>query len=222
MTAASVESGAGGKARNGAGQLGPVLSAMARDPTVLFTACVVLVPLIYVDGWRGAVQYLTTPMLLVSLAFLALVLVVTHGGPCVRLNARDTMLANWFLMNGVYFNLFLDVVSGQFQMMDEMSRQYTKVEPRYVYDILSDAGAPVFFTSMLELFFQSPFGILAYFAYHRGLPFRHLAAFFVSVLHAAGVWYFYIPEALGGFRHLGGWPRSLAEALSFERLVFFW
>lgn len=85
-------------------------------------------------------------------------------------------VANWFLANGVYFNLFLDVVSGQFQMMGEMTVQYNVVEPRYALGPLSDAGASVFMTSMLELFFQSPLCLLTYWGYHRNASWRRLVS----------------------------------------------
>jgi len=162
-------------------------------------------------------------MMLVSFAYLGLIVYVTHAdGKSVNLSARDTRVANWFLMNGVYFNLFLDVVSGQFQMMDEMSKQYLKVEPRYILGVYDDAGAPVFMTSMCELFFQSPLAILTYYAFHRDKSYKNIAAYTVSILHAAGVWWFYFPEAIGGFQHLNGWPESLEKAFSFDRLLFFW
>jgi len=131
-------------------------------------------------------------------------------------------MAYWFLMNGVFYNLFLDVVSGQFQLMDEMSRQYLKVEPRYELGPHNVHGQSVFWTSMCEIFFQSPLCLMVYFGYRRGKPWRRPVEIIASLLHVAGVWFFYVPEAFAGFDHLGGWPKTLKEALTFERVVFFW
>mmetsp|Transcript_17733 Transcript_17733/g.28693 ORF Transcript_17733/g.28693 Transcript_17733/m.28693 type:complete len:241 (+) Transcript_17733:353-1075(+) len=193
-----------------------------KDPTFWFTVSVILVPLVFSNSVNDAVAYLTTPMMLMSYLTLYVFLYTVHGGECLELSGRDLRVANWFLFNGVYFNLFLDVVSGQFQMMDEMTRQYNKVEPRYALGVYHDAGAPVFMTSMCELFFQSPLCLVTYYAYCRGKPYRRISEFTVCVLHAAGVWWFYIPEIIGGFQHLGGWPKSMEEAISFHRLLFFW
>jgi hypothetical protein len=196
-----------------------------RDPTVLFTVSVVLLPVIYTGSMQGALIYLTTPMLIMSLVFLVLVVKLTEHpkGSCVDpLPAHEQRMAYWFLMNGVYFNLFLDVVSGQFQMMDEMSRQYLKVEPRYALGPFDVHGQSVFWTSMCELFFQSPLCLMTYFAYRRNAPWRRPVEMIASLLHVAGVWFFYVPEAFAGFPHLGGWPKSTQEALSMDRLVFFW
>mmetsp|Transcript_6908 Transcript_6908/g.7951 ORF Transcript_6908/g.7951 Transcript_6908/m.7951 type:complete len:247 (-) Transcript_6908:71-811(-) len=201
----------------------PTTSQFLSDPTVVFTISVVLVPVIYCNGIGGILSYLFTPMMVASWIYLGLVLYVTHGdGKSVSLSERDRRIAFWFLMNGVYFNLFLDVVSGQFQMMDEMSRQYLKVEPRYIYGVFDVHGQSVFMTSMCELFFQSPLCIVTYYAYYRNKNYKNIAEFTVCVLHAAGVWWFYFPEAISGFEHLGGWPSSISEALSFNRLLFFW
>jgi hypothetical protein len=144
-------------------------------------------------------------------------------GPCVELNARDRRVAFWFLMNGVYYNLFLDVVSGQFQMMDEMSRQYQKVDPRYLIGAMDVHGQSVFWTSMCEIFFQSPFCLLCFFAYHRGKPWRRPLEIIVSILQVAGVWWFYAPEAYSDFPHLGGWPpNQFGGVFSLHNLIFFW
>jgi hypothetical protein len=66
-----------------------------------------------------------------------------------------------------------------------------------------------------------PRGAVAYFGYMRGKSWRRPVEIIVSLLHVAGVWFFYVPEAFAGFPHLGGWP-SKETALSFDRLVFFW
>lgn len=143
-------------------------------------------------------SYLTTPMLWLSFVYMGLVVYVTrYMGKCVKLNERDTRVANWFLMNGIYFNLFCDVVSGQFQMMDELSNQYRKVEPRYVIGPYKDNGQSVFWTSMCEIFMQSPFGILIYYGYYRNKSWRRPLEIILGVLHTAGVWWFYVPEAFG-------------------------
>jgi len=200
----------------------PPLERFLRDPTVLFTAAVWLVPLVFLESVSAGVMYLLTPTLWLSFVYLGVVFFATHSSKCIQLNDRDFRVANWFLMNGVHFNLFLDVVSGQWQLSGEMSRQYLVVEPRYQLGALHDAGASVFMTSMLEVFFQSPLCILTYYAFHKGLPFRRATEIIVCILHSTGVWYFYVPEVLGSFRHLNGWPTSFDEALSFNRLVFFW
>ena len=192
------------------------------DPTVIFTISVILTPTIFCADFPAIVTYLTTPSLLLSFAVTAAVVFFTRSGPCATLSPLDRRIAYWFLMNGVYFNFFLDVIAGQFQLMGEMTKQYKFVEPRYALGPMSDAGAPVFITSMLEMFAHAPIGVFAYIAFNRKWPQRYLAAFTVSLLHSVGVCYFYVPEVINGFRNLGGWPKDMDEALSFHRLVFFW
>ena len=68
------------------------------DPTLLFTASVVLVPLVYCADVPAAVAYLTQPSLLASYAVLAVIVGATRAGPCVKLAPRESRLAYWFLV----------------------------------------------------------------------------------------------------------------------------
>ena len=224
-----------------------------KDPTALFTVAVLTLPAVLElahntnptakSGIESALRYLTWPMLWLSFAFCYAVLHVTASGPCVELNERDRRIAFWFLCNGVWYNLFLDVVSGQLSVppvcflsgsrdprltpfsqqpndgrvrfpsmlaqttrrsqltpaRDErksMSRQYLNVEPRYAHGYLDLRGHSVFWTSMCEIFFQSPFCLLCFYAYHRNKSWRRPLEIIVSVLQVAGVWWFYVPEAV--------------------------
>jgi len=194
-----------------------------KDPTVLATLLVVKAPLLLhtfehglAAGLSAAVKYLFSPVMLLSYLYLYMVVRVSHAGETVKLSPRDKRVALWFLMNGIYYNLFLDVVSGQFQMNDLMTFQYNIVEPRYQYGPMDPRGQSVFWTSMCELFFQSPFCILAYYGYVRGKAWRRPLEIVIGCLHIAGVWWFYVPEAFAGFPHLGGWPKP-GEHLTFHR-----
>ena len=199
-----------------------VLYGFATDPTVIFTALVLLLPILLSPSPAAGLSYFFHPLLLLSYALLAALLWLARSRPCAPLSPSELRLARWCLCNGLYFNLFLDVFAGQFQALGEMTVQYNRVEPRYALGPLSDAGAAVFMTSMLELCAQAPLGICAFLLLHRGSPWRHTAVLLLSALHLCGVWYFYIPEILNGFAHLGGWPQSVAEALSLHRIIFFW
>lgn len=106
-------------------------------------------------------------------------------------------------------------------MNDLMTFQYNKVEPRYQVGPMVPSGQSVFWTSMCEIFFQSPFCLLTYYAYVRGLAWRRPLEIVVGCLHIAGVWWFYVPEAYAGFPHLGGWPKA-GEHFSFDRLFYFY
>lgn len=204
-----------------------------RDPTVVFTIWVVLAPigLMVLENehtFGQVVQqslqgYLLAPTMLCSYAYLFLVVSLAHsGGRTVKLSPRDQRVARWFLMNGVYYNLFLDVVSGQFQANSLMTYQYNLIEPRYKFGPMDVRGQSVFWTSMCEIFFQSPFCILAYYGYVRGKAWRRCLEVIVSVLHIAGVWWFYVPEAYSNFPHLKGWPADWKESLTFHRVFYFW
>lgn len=108
-------------------------------------------------------------------------------------------------------------------MMDEMSRQYQVVEPRYLFGSQDVRGQSVFWTSMCEIAFQSPWCLLCFYAYHRNAPWRRALEFGVSLLQIAGVWWFYVPEAYSEFQHLGGWPPNAKGGhLSFENLFYFY
>eukprot|EP01126_Amoeba_proteus_P006940 TRINITY_DN12459_c0_g2_i6.p1 TRINITY_DN12459_c0_g2~~TRINITY_DN12459_c0_g2_i6.p1 ORF type:complete len:231 (+),score=22.66 TRINITY_DN12459_c0_g2_i6:164-856(+) len=191
------------------------------DPSIVFTTGVLLVPLIYVDDVKGGIGYLTQPSILLSFALLAIVLYLTHWteGKNRVLSPRDQRVANWFLCNGVFFNLFLDVIAGQFQMMGEMSKQYLIVEPRYKHGLYEEAGVSVFMTSMCELFFQAPICLLVYWSYHRNKPYRRVLEIVVCILHVCGVWFFYVPEALRGFPHV---KADYGFSFSFHMLLYYW
>lgn len=208
------------------------ISSMLVDPTVFFCWFCLLSPIFLICKceWGATIKYVTTPYLWVSFAYFAFVMWYTHffNGKTKILSASEHRVANWFLMNGVYFTLFLDVFSGQFQRMDAMTTAYNKVECRYVHGLEGDtpgtvdAGITVFMTSMLEFFFQSPLALVAYYGIHHKRPYRHCVIIVVCVLQVVGCWYYYVGELLCDFRHCDGWPKDLAEALTFERLFFFW
>ena len=172
-----------------------VISGIVIDPTTAFTMAVAFLPLYCCTSVSEAIAYVTQKMFVLSFVYLGLVVHLVHkDGKTVPLSKRDLMVANWFLMNGVYFNLFLDVVSGQFQSMGLMSKLYLRVEPRYAHGPMKDEGMAVFWTSMCELFFQSPICLMLYFAYHRGKAWRRPLEIVLCLLHACGVWWFYFPE----------------------------
>lgn len=106
-------------------------------------------------------------------------------------------------------------------MTDLMTEQYNILEPRYKFGARDTRGAPVFWTSMCELFFQSPFCLMVYYGYVHNKPWRRALEIIVSVLHISGVWWFYVPEAYADFPHLGGWPTS-EERFTFHRIFYFY
>lgn len=138
------------------------------DPTFLFATGVMLVPLSKCDTVNESIDYVTQPSFIAPFILFFLVrLIVKATAPKASLTSTENMIANWFLCNAVFFNLFLgissaslrfcsilDVVAGQFQSMGEMSVQYLKVEPRYQHGLHHDSGSVVFITSMMELFIQ--------------------------------------------------------------------
>lgn len=110
------------------------------DPTFLFATGVMLVPLSKCDTVNESIEYVTQATFVAPFVLFFLVrLIVKSTAPKGSLNSSDTRVANWFLCNAVFFNLFLgmplelwssyilDVVAGQFQSMGEMSVQYLKV-----------------------------------------------------------------------------------------------
>jgi len=191
------------------------------DPTFWFATLVMLVPLSKCDTTNQIVAYITQSTFISPfvLFFLAKLVVGWTKPKTVSLSSRDMRVANWFLCNAVFFNLFLDVIAGQFQSMGEMSVQYLKVEPRYLPGLYSDSGSVVFMTSMLELFFQSPLCFLAYYSYVHKKFYRTAVEIIVCVLHTTGVWYFYVPEVLRGYPHV------LADhnfTFSQDHLLYYW
>lgn len=83
-----------------------------------------------------------------------------------------------------------------------MSDLYLFVDPRYKLGLNDDSGEVVFMVSMLELLFQAPACLAAYYAYRRGKAWAPLAQFVASLLHVVGVFFMYLPELLRGFPHL--------------------
>jgi len=191
------------------------------DPTFLFAAGVMLVPVSKCETMNQTMDYLTQPSFIAPfiLFFLVRMIVKATAPKGSVLSSTDNMVANWFLCNGVFFNLFLDVVAGQFQSMGEMSVQYLKVEPRYKHGLHHDSGSVVFITSMMELFIQCPLCFLAYFAYHHKKSYRSAIEIIVSVLHFSGVWFFYVPEFLRGFPHI---DEDKNYTFSTDYLLYYW
>jgi hypothetical protein len=114
------------------------------DPSVVFTVLVVLTPLVFVSSFTEALAYVLQPTWIVSVVLLVAIVSISRAGRPEKLSYWDSRVAHWFLCNGVYFNLFLDVVSGQFQLGGEMSKQYLTVEPRYAYGPFVCDGQSVF------------------------------------------------------------------------------
>lgn len=194
-----------------------------KDPTVLFTIGILFMPILLAEGISTKFFYIFTPMLWISFLYLVMVLYTVHGNyDEVKLSNRDHRVALWFLMNGVYFNLFFDVVSGQLQLFGEMSVQYNLIEPKYKFGLYQEAGQSVFMTSMCELFLQSPLCLITYYAYHKGKVYKPLLEIIMACLHIAGVWWFYLPEIFNGFPYSGGWPKSLGECFTFHRFLYLW
>jgi len=191
------------------------------DPTFLFSFGVFLVPAVIAPSTNAAIRYLTMPIVLGAFGFLAAVLYFTHflTGHCVNLTARDQRLANWFLCNGVFFNSFLDVFAGQFQLMGLMSEQYLIVDPRYKLGLHNYAGQAVFMTSLAELFFQAPLCIATYWGYHHNAPWRCVTELAASILHLSGIWWMYIPEALTGFPHV---VADKNFEFTFNHVLYYW
>jgi len=199
-----------------------------KDPSVLFALLVVKMPLALHAIEKGlstfvqdAANYLLSPTMIASYIYFYMVVTVCNQGNPVKLSARDQRAAYWYLMNGVYFTLFFDVFAGQFQVNGLLTSQYNILEPRYKFGPIDLRGQSVFWTSMSEICFQSPFAILVYYAYKQGKAWRRPLEIIFSLIQIAGVWWFYVPEAYAGFPHTGGWPKP-GERFTFYNLVYFW
>jgi len=193
------------------------------DITFWFTMAVMFLPcaLVYPDTKRMMV-YLYNPTFWGAYVYLFLVLLVTHlFGKTKVLSGQQQRIANWFLCNGVFYNCFLDVFAGQFQIGGLMTEQYNKLEPRYLYGLTNDlpAGQTVFMTSMLELFIQGPLCLLTYWGFYHNASWRYVTGIIVSVLHICGTWYMYIPEILLNFPHV---PADTKFRFSFDDIIYFW
>jgi len=167
------------------------------------------------------IEYLSNYVFLGSFGFLVVVQLFTHflSGRCVKLSVQDRRIANWFLCNGVFFNLFLDVFAGQFHLMGIMSEQYVTLDPRYKFGLHHDGGQAVFMTSLVELLVQSPLCILTYWGYHHNASWRRVTELLASMWHLGGIWWMYLPEALRGFPYV---EADKNFEFSFRFLMYYW
>jgi len=191
------------------------------DITFWFTMAVIVLPaaLVYPDE-KKIVEYFSLPTIWGGFVYLFIVLIVTHlCGNRVTLTSKEQRVANWFLMNGVFYNTFLDVFAGQFQMSGLLTTEYNIIEPRYKMGLYHDAGQVVFMTSMIELLIQAPLCIVTYWGYYHNASWRYVTGVIVSVLHFSGVWWMYIPEALRNFPHI---PADRIFRFSFTDIVYYW
>jgi len=191
------------------------------DLTFWFTVAVILVPVVLVYPHQEKMfTYISLPSIWGSFVLLFVVLVFTHlFGTTHTLSARQQRIANWFLCNGVFINIFLDVFAGQFQWSGLMTEQYNILEPRYVMGLYHDAGQVVFMTSMLELLLQAPLCLITYWGFYHNTGWKEATGIIASVLHFTGIWWMYVPEILRGFPHI---PADRNFRFSFHDILYYW
>ncbi|CAE8675555.1 unnamed protein product, partial [Polarella glacialis] len=142
-----------------------------------------------------------------------------------KLSATESHIASWYLINGFFFNSMMDVFAGQFGSWTTMTQRYHELEPRYAMD--GYVGVVVLLTSLQELCIQTPCGLFLFYAYWRGSSWRLGVEVIFNMWSIAGVWYFYVSEAILGFPNVHAPVTSdgrfdLSSALSFDTVYKFW
>ena len=88
-----------------------------------------------------------------------------------------------------------------------MTDRYNQLEPRYqickgFFNGCSNTdGVGPYLTSLQEIVIQAPLGLAIYYCYIRGLAERRPLELVHTSWPVAGVWYFYLSEAVKGFNY---------------------
>lgn len=134
------------------------------DPSVLFALSVIVAPLGLVNYPQPQIdaskQYLMNPAIIGCTALWLIIEIL------FSIKSKKSVIAHWYLINGIFFHLLLDPLSGLFQMTDLMSIQYGKLDERYIKPF-DNEGLIVNLVSLLELVLMAPICLYIYYGYYK-------------------------------------------------------
>ena len=134
------------------------------DPSVLFAIGVIFAPLGLVNYPEPQIeiskQYLCNPAIISCVILWLLIEIFFSVKPKVSIRAH------WYLMNGIFFHVLLDPLSGLFQCVDLMSKQYGILDKRYILPF-DHEGLIVNLVSLLELILMAPICLYIYYGYYK-------------------------------------------------------
>ena len=134
------------------------------DPSVLFALSIIAAPLGLVNypelQIEASKQYLMNPAI-IGCTILWLAIEILYS-----VKSKKSIIAHWYLIDGIFFHFLLDPLSGLFQLTDLMSKQYGKLDKRYILPF-DDEGLIVNLVSLLELFVMAPICLYIYYGYYK-------------------------------------------------------
>ena len=208
------------------------------DPSVLFALSVIIAPLGLVNYPQlqidASIKYLMNPAIIgCTVLWLAIEIFCS-------IKSKKSVIAHWYLMNGIFFHLLLDPLSGLFQITDLMSTQYGKLDKRYILPF-DDEGLIVNLVSLLELIFMAPICLYIYYGYYkyfgrknkknitntnakRGILLIYSLEIIVSTLQLIGTFFYDGQELIHIIKGDGKEIINIDYNLSFtfEHIFYFW
>jgi len=186
------------------------------DPTVVFSAIVIAVPLFKVPTMADRVNYITDPTLLtvaaLGLLFYAFVTSTTKGQS--QLSTSQKRWANWYLLNAFVFHCLCDCLVGCFHKLPAMDAQYKALDKRFLID------DPVpYIVGLVECSVMAPLCLIAYYGYRTNAWYRPIAEIAVGICHSFGAVVFVACEAAVGFQHV---PADLKLEFTMDHCLYFW
>lgn len=106
-------------------------------------------------------------------------------GKTARVSLIDKIIAFWYLWNGVWIHLFLDVGVGYFKRVPSLTASYALLDKRY--DLMDPTVQTAIF---VELFLQAPGCLFLCYGFFTQKRWRHPLQIFVCSLHLVS-YYFY-------------------------------
>ena len=113
------------------------------------------------------------------LVSIALIAGGIHFGKKARVpSLMDKAIAYWYLWNGVWIHLFLDVGIGYFKRVPSLTASYALLDKRY--DVMDSTVQTAIF---VELFLQAPGCLCLCYGFFTRKQWRHPLQIFVCSLH---------------------------------------
>merc|ERR1712000_795742 len=158
----------------------------------------------------SSVIYDVDPVVMVPLGLL--ILVLTASLPkSHRLSLRDSLVAFWYLFNGIIIHIFLDGLVGFARRVPFLFSLYCTLDKRYEH-----AESAVMMISITELLIMGP---LCIFLYYRNRSWRAPLELVVCAIQIFGTIVFTGSEIWEGFPHI---PTDFEMTFEQDKVIFFW
>lgn len=152
----------------------------------------------------------------------------------VTLSNRQSMIARWYLLNGLIIHFLLDGTSGVWQWWTIMGNEYLKLDKRFE-EPLSGIGIMATMATQMELIVMFPLCMIAYYAYRCHVlnfngktavypPWVYVLEVMVACFQLCGTWFYNGTEVVHIILRTGveSVPVDWKLEFTLDYIVYFW